>query len=408
MFCMNKLNKNIDYWVACSAGVDSVVLVRLFKALNKNFGILHCNFKLRGEASDEDESFVRSLSNEINAPLKVKVFDIPNYIKNEGGNTQLAARNLRYQWFEEIKTETNGEIVLGHHKDDQIETFFLQLKRGGKLRGLSCMSISHNGYIRPLLKYSKEDIYALAKNNAWLWREDLSNQKSDYLRNFYRNELIPILKISNINESQVVELVKDFQILLNNVEDYLTSIFDFTRNVEVHFEQWDSWPFWVKHLFASSAGIAPISVDEIDKLRRTQKGKYLSNHYRTIWNEGNCFLIKSEDKTKSNLNFEINTCSISEVSFNNGEIYIDYEKVGSQISLREWREGDKFQPLGMKGQKKVAKFLRDKKIPSSSKKNFPLVVDVKGNIVGVAGICPDERYKLDESTKWVFHIKEVF
>lgn len=408
MSCMNNLTKNIDYWVACSAGVDSVVLVRLFKALNKNFGILHCNFKLRGESSDKDESFVRSIADEMNVPLKVSVFDVSKYIENEGGNTQLAARNLRYQWFEEIKNETKAKIVLGHHMDDQIETFFLQLKRGGKLRGLSCMPLSNNGFIRPLLKYSKEEIYALARNNDWLWREDLSNQKSDYLRNFYRNKLIPVLKNNNkISENQVIELVNDFQTVLNYVECYLTSRFDFTKDVEIHFYQWDKWPYWIKQLFISLAKVAPLSVNEIERLRDSQKGKYLSNSYRSIWNEGSYFRIKYEDRTISYLNFEINICSLSDVVYKKDEIFIDYAKVVGGLSIREWRQGDSFHPLGMKGQKKVAKFLRDKKVPSSLKKNFPVVVDDANNVVGVAGICPDERYKLDELTELVFQVRRL-
>lgn len=402
---MNNPNSHIDYWVACSGGVDSVVLVRLFKALNKNFGVLHCNFKLRGEESEKDEVFVRNLANEINIPFEVRAFDVQEYIDENGGNTQLAARNMRYQWFEEIKRETNAQVALAHHKDDQVETFFLQLRRGGKLKGLSGMTTSKNGFIRPLLNYSKDEIYALAKKNKWLWREDLSNQKSDYLRNYYRNELIPVFQSTNNINSSVIELISDFQTILGFAENYLDSQFDFSKDVLISFDVWDKWSYWMKHLFISAAGVSPLPVKEINRLRESDKGKYLSNQFMSIWNEGDCFLIKSNENKDSFSNFQILLSAKEDIIYKKGEVFIDKDKVNGKVSLRMWKEGDKFQPLGMQGQKKVSKFLRDKKVPSSEKESYPVVVDESGQVVGVCGMCPDERFKLEETSKWVFRIK---
>jgi tRNA(Ile)-lysidine synthase len=404
---MNNSNNHIDYWVACSGGVDSVVLVRLFKSLNKNFGVLHCNFKLRGEASEKDEDFVRNLANEINVPIEVRVFNIQEYINENGGNTQLAARNLRYQWFEEIKRDANAQIVLGHHKDDQVETFLLQLRRGGKIKGLSSMTTYNNGYLRPLLNYTKEEIYSLARKNNWLWREDLSNKKPDYLRNFYRNDLIPVFEVENELKSQVVELVHDFQTILLFAEHYLSYRYDFSKDVHVSFEKWDEWPYWMKHLLISRSGVLPISVKEVNRLKKSHKGKYLKNKHKSIWNEGDYFLIKSSENDDLFSDYQILLCAKKDVVYKKGEVFIDIDKVKGKVSLRNWREGETFQPLGLNGQKKVSKFLRDKKVPSSKKESYPVIIDESDQVVGVCGMCPDESFKLDENSKWLYRIIKV-
>jgi tRNA(Ile)-lysidine synthase len=405
---MNSSIDDIDYWIACSGGVDSVVLVRLFKELNKNFGILHCNFKLRDADSDKDEDFVRNLADEIDVPILVEVFDVKNYIKERGGNTQLAARILRYKWFEEVKSKSNAKIVLGHHKDDQIETFLLQLRRGGKLKGLSSMKKFMNGYLRPLLKYTKIEIYDLAGHAKWSWREDLSNQQSNYLRNFYRNELIQSFPDKEVLRTQVIHLVKDFQVILTFAERYLNTRFDFKKSISIPFVLWDSWPQWIKHLVISKSGLSPFSVNEVDRLRKTEKGKYLRNNFKSIWNEGDHFFIGSINDSVSHKEYEIELISVNEMVLKKGVVFIDKEKVHGDIFLKNWVEGDVFQPFGMRGQKKVSKFLRDRKVPTSKKSEHLVIFDELGRIVGVTGMCPDENYKVDENTKWVYRVQGGF
>lgn len=405
---MNNSKKHIDYWIACSGGLDSVVLVRLFQELNKNFGILHCNFKLRGDDSDKDENFVRDLAEKMNVSVQVKDFDIKKYIKENGGNTQLAARNLRYQWFEEVKSKSNTKIVLGHHKDDQIETFFLQLRRGGKLKGLSCMITYNNGYLRPLLKYTKEEIYDLARRNDWSWREDLSNKESNYLRNYYRNELIPVLNESLALKTQVIELVEDFQFLLLFAERYLSNQYDFSNDFKISFALWDSWPYWIKHLLISKFGMLPISVKEVDRLRSAEKGKFLKNESKTIWNEGDSFYLRKNDYPIPFSEYELELIPVKEVKYKKGEVFIDKDKVQGAVSFRVWKEGDYFQPMGMSKKKKVSKFLRDRKVPSNEKQYYPVIVDSTDKVVGVVGMCPDEFYKVDENTLRVYRIKVSF
>src|SRR5690554_317929 len=131
-----QMKERPKYWVACSGGVDSVVLLQLMIAQQKEIGILHCNFHLRAESSNEDETFVRNLAAELNVPIRVKEFNTIAYGQDNRINTQLAARELRYAWFDEIIKNENVIVLLAHHYDDQMETFFLQLRRGAKIKGL--------------------------------------------------------------------------------------------------------------------------------------------------------------------------------------------------------------------------------------------------------------------------------
>lgn len=403
---MNSSKNHIDYWIACSGGVDSVVLVRLFKELNKNFGILHCNFKLRRGDSEKDENFVRELADEIEVPFQVKVFDVRNYIKENGGNTQLAARNLRYQWFEEVKVKLNTKIVLGHHKDDQIETFFLQLRRGGKLRGLSCMPNSMNGYIRPLLNYSKDEIYKLARINNWSWREDSSNFRNYYKRNLYRNELIPCFENNNFDKEKVTELVADFQSVLKFTNDYLTQNFDFKSDISISFKSWNAFPEWMKHEFLRLVNCSKISSNEIARIERSQKGKYLCGNDTKIWNEGDHFKFQKQSTLReAKIEIEVKVVIFKDVVFEQDCLYLDGEKLSGKLSARYWQNGDVFQPIGMKGTKTISKFLRDKKIQSSRKRKTPVLVDENNRVLGVFGYCPDDKFKIQRTSNLIFKVK---
>ena len=402
---MSSSQSHIDYWIACSGGVDSVVLVHLFKELDKSFGILHCNFKLRANDSDEDEKFVRNLADEIDVPVKVKSFDVQEYIKENGGNTQLAARNLRYEWFDEIKSKSQAYIVLGHHKDDQIETFFLQLRRGGKLSGLSGMPINRANYLRPLLEYTKDEIYDLAKKNSWFWREDVSNRKSDYLRNLYRNELIPAFEDSEYIKNQTIDLIERFQSLLLLTEQYLLSQYDFSKEIKISFTQWDLMPFWMKHVLLSKSGLSSISVQEVERLRISEKGKSLKTQSTAIWNEGDGFLIVNNSDETPDFNYEVDLIPVEDILFEEGVVFIDKDKVKGALSIRKWEKGESFYPLGMQVQKKVSKFLRDRKVDSSKKQSYQVIVDDSNSIVGIQGMCPDNRFKITKDTNWVYRVK---
>ena len=199
-FILNEKLFNADdkILLAVSGGVDSVVMCELFNRANYDFGIAHCNFQLRGKESDEDEEFIRQMAEKYGKPLFIKSFDTENYTKEKGISIQMAARELRYDWFEEVRiSEGYSSIAVAHHKDDQIETFFINLIRGTGIAGLHGIYPRQGKIIRPLLFSSKKDILNFAKKEGIAYRTDSSNQSLKYLRNSIRHSIIPALKQIN-------------------------------------------------------------------------------------------------------------------------------------------------------------------------------------------------------------------
>lgn len=381
------------YWVACSGGVDSVVLSRLMHAQKKEFGILHCNFHLRKEASNKDEAFVRNLAAKLNVPIRVKEFNTIAYGQDNRLNIQLAARELRYAWFDEIIKNENVIVLLAHHYDDQMETFFLQLRRGAKIKGLAGMPEYRNGYLRPLLKHSKKDLIALARQNNWSWQEDVTNASNDYSRNWYRNEVIPFFRQSNFPLDEILPLMANLQKLLCHFQKLDISS-------EISIKKWNNLPYLWKQFVLSEYGLSEYSVEEIDKLSDSVKGKYIGNSKCKIWNEGdylafvypvneNQFYLKSEQVT------------LAEVKPNKTSLFIDEDGLNMPLSIRKWKAGDTFQPKGMKGRKTLGKFLRDKKVAAHKKKNVFVLLDQLNDVIGVFGFGVSDKYSISESSRSV-------
>src|SRR5690554_1842840 len=388
------MNKSPKYWVACSGGVDSVVLLHLMHEQKKNVGILHCNFHLREESSNEDEAFVRKLAEELGVPIRVREFNTTQYGIDNRMNTQLAARELRYVWFEEVIQEENGIVLLAHHYDDQLETFFLQLRRGGKVKGLSGMPLFKDGYLRPILNNTKEELVALAKKHNWKWQEDVTNSSNDYTRNWYRNEVLPWLKKTDFPLEEVVPLMHSFQQLLA----YLRTLE--TPSV-VRIEDWLAFPIWYKDYILSEQVMGEFAESEINRLAKAEKGKFIGNKVTKVWNESETFVFVKEDSVGTMSQLEIATQSIGDVHFNSTDLCLDAAKVAGELSTRKWRAGDYFQPLGMIGEKSMGKFLRDRKVPAHQKEKVLVLISAKGFIVGVFGFGVGDRFKVDSNTKEV-------
>lgn len=390
------------YWLACSGGVDSVVLAHLFKLSKQSFGILHMNFQLRGKDSDEDEVFVRNLAKQLDVPCRVKISDVNKLKKDQKGNTQLLARELRYTWFEEIKKETGGKIVLAHHLDDQAETFFMQLERGGGVYGLAGMSQEREDYVRPLLKYKKEELLALAKQNNWKWREDVSNKSNVYKRNRYRNEWLPILKEQiKALDSQVSEIVLNYQLLLRYLEQLNLEQLLAEDNY-LTFTTWNLLPILLQKEILHRYNIPTHYYNRIQELQKGIKGKQITIGNYTIWNEGDAYafikntpqkIVKMKSQVLEKEDFSL------EVDFSKtNQFYIDADKVEGEIIVRTWRKGDRFSPIGMKGSKLVSDFLTDKKVPAHQR-NYIQVIKDQRKIIAVVGYCPSEKVKVDKETQ---------
>ncbi len=192
----NLLSKNDEILLAISGGIDSVVMLDLFDKSGINYAISHCNFKLRMFESDDDELFVRELAHKYNIDIYVNWTNTKEYAKDNGLSIQEAARDLRYNWFNQVCRHNNySKIAVAHHQDDRIETFFINLSRGAGIKGLKSIPVIRDNIIRPLMFATRDEIESYAKEHMLEYREDSSNRKDYYLRNNIRHNLTPTLNV---------------------------------------------------------------------------------------------------------------------------------------------------------------------------------------------------------------------
>jgi tRNA(Ile)-lysidine synthase len=378
---------NRKYWLACSGGLDSVVLAHILTLNHVNFGIVHCNFKLRGSESDQDEKFVIELAKKLSVPCETKVIKI-----DASKNTQLSAREKRYEWFNKI-IQAKSKVILAHHKDDQEETFWIQLERGAGVAGLVGMTSHHKGFIRPLLSYSKEEILELAQQNNWIWKEDQSNSSIKYKRNFYRLSLIPALREAGIENHTVNEIVANYQVLFNHLKKQVL------WSSPLKISDWERCPILLRHEILRRKNISIHFEAEITKLCRSQKGAKIKVHPYHVWNNGDTLHFSSAYTDTPLPKISVKTIPFSTVDFSKKQVfYFDANKLRGNIMVRNWKAGDYFHPLGMNGKKTISDYLTDKKIDASEKRNI-LILEDDEKIVAVCGFAPSELVKIDAKTE---------
>ena len=428
----NKYNTENDLFrpedkllVTVSGGVDSIVLCHLLKKYNANFAIAHCNFGLRAEESDKDECFVEELAEALEVNIHIKKFDTKEYLKNAGISIQMAARELRYQWFSELAKQKGYKYILtAHHQNDLLETVLLNLIRGTGIAGLHGIKPKSGNIIRPLLFATKEHVLKYAEENNLDWREDSSNESAKYQRNLLRLEVIPILKKINSNLEQTlhqsVEKISAAEAIFNQyIEgcriDFLTKREHYV-SLEFEFLKEEIEPHLILFELLRPYGFNYSQSEDILRNLDNDAGKkYISSTYILVKDrteliiteksETNIFLhIQIESNTHqiyfpwSDSTIKIQTTTGFEKTNNFSVAYLNYEKLKFPITARLWKEGDSFHPLGMKGKKKVSDFLNDLKIPLNLKENVSVILSGE-DIVWVVGYRIDERYKAEFNQK---------
>ena len=415
--------------IAISGGIDSVVLAYLCKDLNFNFALAHCNFNLRGEESNADEDFVLDLAEELDVEVFIQNFATQAYADEHKRSIQMAARELRYDWFKDLAEQLQFDYILtAHHADDNLETFLINFTRGTGFNGLTGIPMLNDNIARPLLPFSREAIGIFAKQNNILWREDSSNSSRKYLRNKLRHQVVPILKEINPN------LLDSFQNTLKNLNDtadiveeslnavskraittidengicYKVSEFKKVNNPKAYlFEMFKAYGFneW----------------NDIVVLLDAQSGKQvLSNTHRLIKHREYLILtdlklkpqksirLSEEDLQNGSIETSIGTLSFDMVegteNASKNRIYIDSDKLVFPLELRLWKEGDFFQPSGMTGKKKISKYLKDEKLSLVEKENTWLLTSDE-KVIWVLGRRPDERFKVGENTKQILKVE---
>ena len=410
--------------VACSGGIDSVVLARLLKELKYNISLAHCNFSLRGNESDADEKFVISLADKLSIPIHNKKLDTEHFKKANKVSTQMAARELRYRWFDELCKKHSFDFILtGHHIDDEIETFLINLSRGTGIKGLIGIPETNHKVIRPLLTLSRNDIYEYASKHNISWREDSSNETTDYLRNKFRLEVIPNLKETNANFLMgFKKTTAHLKSSLSLVSDYMELIKKLVltikkASIEIDIAKLKDLPNTDFLLYELLSPYGFTSWNDISNLLNAQSGKQIySEKYRLLKNR-DALILAEKTKIKSEHIYYINKgdtilkspflCNITQVDkvleLSPNNLYVDFEKLVFPLKLRLWKDGDYFFPSGMKGKKKLSKFFKDEKLSLIAKEKVWVLLS-ENSILWVVGMRSDGRFKVDDKTKHILKI----
>lgn len=427
-----KLIKSSDtVLLTVSGGIDSVVLCELFYQSKIKFAIAHCNFQLRGKESDGDELFVEGLSEKYQVPFHSIAFETASYAKKHKLSIQVAARDLRYAWFEEIRQQFNyTRIATAHHQDDSIETFFINLIRGTGIKGLHGILPIQEKLIRPLLFANKKEIIAFAKKNKLKHREDSSNASDKYVRNKIRHSLIPLL--NEINKSASANIITTIE-NLRSVEAVYQKRIDKKRTslvieergiVKISISKLKRLkpiePYLFEFLYP--LGFSSKVVDEIIASLSSESGKqFFSETHRLVKDRD--FLLIEETATKNEVldsRFKI-LKNTKELPYSNQTLVLktmqrpaklklvnpatiaqfDFDKLVFPLTLRKWEKGDVFYPIGMKGKKKLSDYFIDKKLSLLEKDNS-WVLESNGQIIWVVGQRMDDRYKISPQTKKIY------
>ncbi len=414
--------------LAVSGGKDSVLMAYLFNAAGLQFGIAHCNFRLRGSESDQDEDFTRELAAQFHVPFYSISFDTQDAAKKDHISIEMAARTLRYDWFEKTRKENKYDLIaLAHHKNDSAETVLLNLVRGTGISGLHGILPKRDNLVRPLLFLSREEINEIISGENIPFREDSSNGSVKYARNKIRLEIIPKLKELNpgLEETfdqnsrrlaEVEEYFKDQMDLLR------TQLFKEQASGDYHIALGDLRKLKPKRTLLFELfcpfGFRSSVLDDLVQSWEGNPGKIFESLTHTILLDRDLLILhrKVTGFTEDRLvfenesfiqwgshNFSLQRAEAGSLKIINDpdQAYLDTERLSFPLKFRSWQQGDTFYPLGMTGKKKLSDFFINKKVPLNSKQLIPLLVNGNGDIVWIAGYQVDNRYKVTPQSEKV-------
>ena len=417
--------------LALSGGIDSMVLADLLLKLKVDFVVAHCNFHLRSEESDGDEQFVREFAKRKGISCYVKHFDTEQYAVEHGVSIEMAARDLRYAWFEELRQQLGyDKIAVAHHADDQAETFFINLLRGAGLRGLKGMQPMNGVIIRPMLWASREQIHQYAVENQIQWREDHTNAESVYLRNKIRNQLLPTFDELQTEARQglyksLEHLASENELYRELLQEKLNQIVE--RNGEI--QSIPHSAFFIQHsafqLLFEWLRQYGFNTDQCHFIYDTMQtgigNKYYSPTHQLVIGRNELQLSEIKPAEEEVIQIEIGEEEINSpihlrftqfekaadfvINKSPNVAQLDTDKIQFPLTLRHWRHGDRFRPLGMKGSKLLSDFFVDQKFTEAQKENVFLLLSADNQILWVVGYRIDDRFKIEERTRTVFECK---
>lgn len=439
-FLSEELNvdRHASFLLAISGGVDSMVMMHVFRQLGLHFSVAHMNFSLRGKESDLDQALVEDYCNEYQIKCLTKKVNTKNHAKKGRLSTQMAARELRYAWFEELVSKNGYDyLCTAHHLDDSYETAIYNFIKGTGITGVGGIAPKRDYIIRPMLFLTKTDILELAQINQLKWREDQSNMDDYYSRNYIRHHIIPAFK--EVNPSAIhtfkdtSERLRGSKLLLERFISELAS--KAIEKIEngllirkfIFLEFHKAEQSLILSYVLDPYGFNYRQISEIISGMGNQSGKQFYSEKYVLLNDRETMILSplnveieekasiSLQKDSKSFEFAGTTFSVSIIhrpemwrpDYSRKRLQLDLSKLEFPLTIRSWKEGDVFTPMGLKGKKKVSDFMIDRKIPINLKPNIPVLFS-NGEIIALVGFEIAERVKITDSTKEIFEIEEIY
>ena len=432
----NLIPNNTKVLVGLSGGMDSMVLLDILILLGYRCTAAHCNFHLRGEESDRDENFVKKWCKSIDIPFTSINFDTKQYAVDRKISIEMAARELRYNWFETLRRHHQADfIAVAHHKDDSVETVLLNLIRGTGIKGLTGIS-PKNGYIvRPLLGISRSEIEKYISERDIPYVTDSTNNEDLYLRNALRLNVLPILEKLNPSVKDTIyrtskNVTEAEKVYSDSIQKAIKKAFN-DNKIDINVLKHTASPRSVLFELLTPYNFTPSTIEDISesinsisgKIFFSERGSYSENKKYRLIKDRNFFLFEEvkekceEDETysieegireiNSPINLKIKELRAPvEIKYNRHFLYVDAEKIKYPLKLRKWRTGDWFIPFGMRGRKKLSDYFTDRKF-SLKDKDDAWILTSSEDIVWIVGERNDDRFRITEDTKKIIIIEYV-
>lgn len=429
----NRIPKDAGFILAVSGGADSISMLHAFKYLNLKILVLHCNFSLRGKESDMDEQFVKRFCDSYGIAHSVKKFDTTGYAKEKGLSIEMAARELRYEWFHEMKLKKKMDyIVVAHHADDVAETLLINLCRGTGIKGLTGIKPVNGDILRPLLTCSRTEILKYIEDHQLGYRTDSTNNSLDYVRNKIRHQVIPVFKEINPafleTMTENCETLKETeQIFMHGIHQLQEDILDCEEDeilINISKTIASPAPYTLLYETLKPFGFNKAQIRDILNAHSSIPGKqFIAGHHILV--KGRTFWRLFDDSKRTQIELTISEAGQFDIGGKKFELTLfprpadfeipkdpamaclDADKIKFPLLIRNWQAGDYFCPIGMKkSKKKLSDFFTDQKFSAKQKQECLLLLSEE-KIAWVVGHRPDDRFKITSFTKNILQIKPV-
>lgn len=414
--------------VAVSGGVDSMVLLHVLRALGHHCPVAHVDHGLRGAGSDADREFVRAHCEREKIPFTTTRVDVKTRAARDGISTQMAARDLRYEWFRTLHAADGLPIALAHHADDAVETLLINLMRGTGTHGWAGIRPRSGPFVRPLLTASRAEILRYAREHGIAFREDASNMDPDYLRNRIRHEVLPLLEELRAGAGRAMNrsttLLRQLEAVAMPIVEAEAATFlpDAEGRVTIPFNaiEASASPDLLLNALLRPRGFHPDVVEQVHNAMEERRtgALFLADGHR-VNVDRNVLLLMPEDRVRPNLHIDRNTPPPAGAGFtwvfaepggapphHMNEVWLDADRLSFPLELRPWRTGDRLRPMGLSGSKLVSDILVDAKVPRTEKASVHVLTSA-GEVVWVAGHRLAEGYRVQADTKAVLRVRRI-